>query len=443
MSSWHGTVPGAAWRVIARAGDLPCAVRLPGVILRDDPTIVCMTDDPGAHARYGGAVETWSRLVTRLRRMDPYRADLLLAGVLLAEMTIEVAFMPAAGHIRLAAWLVCLAEAAGVALRRRATLVGATLIAAGFLTLVSIVPENSDTLEVPWFLILIGVYSIGANLDGWRLHLGVVLSAVPAMIAVFVAPDGGGASSAVFAGLILITAPLLIGRVMRHRSRLNRALRTRTRQLEEERAARAEQAMLEERTRIAGELHDVVAHALSAMVVQASAARRLVPRDPERAQAAFASVEATGRDALTEIRSLLGVLRREDEDVALAPQPSLAHVSSLVKRTSAAGLQVALHMEGDARELPAGVDLTAYRVLQAALGGALEHGGAGRADVTVRYGAERVEIEVFDDGTGDGDARLLLGARERVALYGGDLQSGPVAAGGHSVRARLPVGAGA
>ena len=177
------------------------------------------------------------------------------------------------------------------------------------------------------------------------------------------------------------------------------------------------------------------------MVVQGSAARRLVPRDPERAQAAFASVETTGREALTEIRSLLGVLRREDEDLALAPQPSLAHVSSLVKRTSAAGLPVALRVEGEARPLPAGVDLTAYRVLQAALGGALEHGGAGRAEVTVRYGAERVEVEVFDDGDGDDDGRLLLGARERVALYGGDLQAGPVAAGGHSVRARLPVGA--
>jgi signal transduction histidine kinase len=339
-------------------------------------------------------------------------------------------------------WLVCVAEAVGVAIRRRWTLVGATIIAAGFLTLNAIVPEQSDTLNVPFFLILIGTYSVGANLDGWPLRLGVLLVAVPAMTAVFVSPDDSDTGSAVFAGLILIGAPLIVGRVIRHRSNLNRALRARTRQLEEARAARAEEAMLEERTRIAGELHDVVAHALSAMVVQASAARRLVPRDPERAQAAFASVEVTGRDALTEIRSLLGVLRREDEDLALAPQPSLAHVSSLVKRTAAAGLPVDLHVEGDARPLPAGIDLTAYRVLQAALGGALEHGGAGRAEVTVRYGAERVEVEVFDDGTGDDDARLLLGARERVALYGGSLDAGPVPAGGHAVRARLPVGAG-
>ena len=111
-----------------------------------------------------------------------------------------------------------------------------------------------------------------------------------------------------------------------------------------------------------------------------------------------------------------------------------------MKRTAAAGLPVALHVEGEARPLPAGVDLTAYRVLQAALGGALEHGGAGRAEVTVRYGAERVEVEVLDDGSGDGDGRLLLGARERVALYGGDLEPGATR-GGHAVRARLPVGA--
>ena len=386
-------------------------------------------------------METWSRLVTRMRRMDPFRADLLFAALLLAEMTLEIAFTPHLGDTRPWVWLVCLAQAVGVALRRRATLLGAALTSCGFLALMLIVPEQNE-LEVPWFVILIGVYSVGANTEGRRFAAGMVITAVPVIAAVMVSPDGTNVSNAIFASLIMIAGPLLVGRVIRHRSRLNRALRARTRELEEARAARAEEAMLEERTRIAGELHDVVAHALSAMVVQASAARRLVPRDPQRAQAAFASVEATGRDALTEIRSLLGVLRREDEDLALAPQPSLAHVASLVKRTSAAGLPVALNVEGEERPLPAGVDLTAYRVLQAALGGALEHGGAGRAEVTVRYGAERVEVEVLDDGSGDGDSRLLLGARERVALYGGDLESGATP-DGHAVRARLPVGAGA
>jgi signal transduction histidine kinase len=377
--------------------------------------------------------------VTRLRRMDPFRADVLLGAVLLVEMSLEVAFTPGLGDTRLWIWLVCVSQAVGVALRRRATLLGAALTAGGFLALMLLVPQQNG-LEVPWFVVLISVYSIGANTDGRRFAAGTAITAVLVIAAVMLSPDGVNLSNAVFASLIMIAGPLLVGRVIRHRSRLNRALRTRARELEDARVARAEEAMLQERTRIAGELHDVVAHALSAMVVQASAARRLVPRDPLRAQDAFASVEATGRDALTEIRALLGVLRREDEDLALAPQPSLAHVSSLVKRTSAAGLPVALHVEGEERTLPAGVDLTAYRVLQAALGGALEHGRAGRAEVTVRYGAERVEVEVLDDGTGDGDGRLLLGARERVALYGGDLESGPEPAGGHAVRARLPVG---
>jgi signal transduction histidine kinase len=386
-------------------------------------------------------VETWGRLVTRLRRMDPFRADLLLAAVLLVEMTIEVAFMPGPGDTRFEVWLICVGQAVGVALRRRATIVGATIIAAGFLALNLIVPHRYDTLEVPWFLILIGVYSVGANLDGWRLWLGTTLSAIPAVIAVVFAPEAGDASSAIFAGLILISAPLLIGRVMRHRTKLNRALRARTRELEEARAARAEEAMLEERTRIAGELHDVVAHALSAMVVQASAARRLVPRDPERAQAAFASVEVTGRDALTEIRSLLGVLRREDEDLALAPQPSLAHVRSLIQRAGAAGLSVELRIDGEPTLLPAGVDLTAYRLVQEALRRAREGGHAARATVRVTYAAGEVRIEVVDDGLPED--RRLLGLRERVAVYGGELKAAAADGGGWKVAARLPVGASA
>ena len=137
----------------------------------------------------------------------------------------------------------------------------------------------------------------------------------------------------------------------------------------------------EERTRIAGELHDVVAHALSAMTVQAAAARRLTERDPEKAAVAFATVEHTGREALTELRRLLGVLRREDEELALAPQPSLAHIGGLASRVTSAGLPVALSISGEPRPLPAGVDLTAYRVVQEALGGARDRGQAGRAEV--------------------------------------------------------------
>jgi signal transduction histidine kinase len=173
------------------------------------------------------------------------------------------------------------------------------------------------------------------------------------------------------------------------------------------------------------------------MVVQAGGARRLADRDPAQAAAAFAAVETTGRDALTEIRTLLGVLRREDEEIALAPQPSLRHVGSLVARTRAAGLPTELEIDGEARQLPAGIDLTAYRVVQEALRGAAEQGAAGAARVRLRYAGDHVELRVDDDGAVA--VRELPGIRERVGFYGGQLRSGARREGGHSVRARLPV----
>jgi signal transduction histidine kinase len=151
-------------------------------------------------------------------------------------------------------------------------------------------------------------------------------------------------------------------------------------------------------------------------------------------------VETTGREALTEIRRMLGVLRHQDEPIALAPQPSLRHLGALVERTRAAGLPVELTVEGGARELPAGVDLTAYRLVQEALGGAIEQGAAGRAQVSVRYDADAVQVEVCDDGAAGTGPRRLAGVRERVSLYGGQLYAGRRRSGGHTVRARLPVG---
>ena len=239
----------------------------------------------------------------------------------------------------------------------------------------------------------------------------------------------------------IVFGPALLGRVLRNRSQLNRTLREKARGLERDRAIRAAAAASEERTRIAGELHDVVAHALSAMVVQASGARRLAERDPARAAEAFQAVETSGREALTEIRGLLGVLRREDEELALAPQPSLRHVAALLRKVEASGLPVELVVEGDARDLPIGLDLTAYRVVQEAVGGALEHGHAGHVRVLVRYAADHVELEVVDDG-GE-PARPLLGIRERVTLAGGVLRAGARRDGGHVVRARLPLGGAA
>ncbi len=241
--------------------------------------------------------------------------------------------------------------------------------------------------------------------------------------------------------IALIGGPILLGRVLRNRAELNRTLHEKAVRLEDERFEKAAAAAEEERARIAGELHDVVAHALSAMVVQASGARRLAERDPARASAAFLAVETSGREALTEIRRLLGVLRREDEELALAPQPSLRHVASLLRRVEAAGLPVTLAVEGSERELPIGIDLTAYRVVQEALGGALEHGHAGHAAVSLTYADAHVDLEIADDG--GAPARPLLGIRERVVLSGGQLRAGARRDGGHVVRARLPIGGAA
>jgi signal transduction histidine kinase len=176
------------------------------------------------------------------------------------------------------------------------------------------------------------------------------------------------------------------------------------------------------------------------MVVDADGAAALVDTEPGRASLAFAAVERTGRDALAEIRRLLGVLRREDDDLALAPQPTLAHVADLARRASAAGLSVALHVEGEPAPLSAGADLTAYRVVQETLAGAVRDGAAASATVTVRYGPDAVELEVVDDGS----ARPApMGIAERVSLYGGELRTASSRDGGWALRARLPLGSAA
>jgi len=194
---------------------------------------------------------------------------------------------------------------------------------------------------------------------------------------------------------------------------------------------RLEDRIADERERIAGELHDVVAHSVSAMVVQAGAARR------RTGDAALEVVEGTGREALTELRRLGGVLRREDDEPALAPQPTLASVCGLVRGVRVAGLEVHLVIEGAVRALPPGVDLTAYRVVELALRSALDEAGARRADVRIEYGADEVVVEVRDDGRQV--VRPLAGVRERVSLYGGELHAGLRSGGGHGVRARLPL----
>lgn len=217
--------------------------------------------------------------------------------------------------------------------------------------------------------------------------------------------------------------------------------------LEAARTAAAERAVAEERARIARELHDVIAHSVSVMTVQAGGVRRLLRPEQERERLALEAIESTGREALTEMRRLVGLLRRQGTMPELSPQPSMRAVDVLVGTIREAGLPVELVVEGEPAELAPGVDLAAYRVIQEALTNALKYAGPARAWVTVRWRVDELELEIANDGRseggGDGAGHGLVGLRERVALVGGSIDSGQRNGGGFVVTARLPYGGSA
>ena len=304
--------------------------------------------------------------------------------------------------------------------------------------------ELANELSVPFAGLLIATYASGAYTDrrDGRIAAVVLLLAVLAM-SLSIGEDPVG--DALFIGGILF-AVWGAATVVRSRHELAEALAARTVELEHEREEKAKLAVAEERARVARELHDVVAHNLSIMVVQAGAERRALGGERPQTAEVLETIEQTGRAAMAEMRRLLGMLRRSDAELALAPQPSLAHIDDLVAQVREAGMPVELAIEGDVRALPRGIDLSAYRIVQEALTNALKHAGPASARVTIRYGAGELEIEIADDGAGAAAPAAgghgLIGMRERVALFGGDLAAGRRGDGGYAVRARLPIAGG-
>ena len=215
-----------------------------------------------------------------------------------------------------------------------------------------------------------------------------------------------------------------------------------SRQLAAERDARAREAVTVERARIARELHDVIAHNVSVMSVQATAAGRVLDGDQPIVRDALRTIQGTARATVDEMRRMLGILRAADDDSELAPQPRLDDLEALVEQARVAGVAVDLRVEGTLPALPAGLELSAYRIVQEALTNTIKHAGQARAAVTVRYASHAVEIEVLDDGPGDGQGagtgHGIVGLRERVALFGGELETGRREGGGWMLRARLP-----
>jgi signal transduction histidine kinase len=257
----------------------------------------------------------------------------------------------------------------------------------------------------------------------------------------------------VVAGSILFAGPALIAWVLGDSMRYRRAyyanLEERAARLERDRDIQAQVAAAAERARIARELHDVVAHNVSVMVVQADGAAYALGTDPGRAREALAAISATGRQALTEMRVLLGVLRRNGDggQAVLAPLPGLGQLDELLEQTRAAGLPVSCTVDGAPHPLPGGVALAAYRIVQESLTNVRKHAGAGAtAQVLLRYTAGALELTILDDGAGatatrDGAGHGLTGMAERAALYGGSVQAGPAPDGGFRVTAWLPVAA--
>jgi signal transduction histidine kinase len=282
-------------------------------------------------------------------------------------------------------------------------------------------------------------YSLGAHADDRPARVGAGLG-VAGLWTTVIAGGQLDVQSFLFSAGLIVATPWLAGRSSRSRS-LRMAL------LEREQHQRARVAVGEERARIARELHDIVAHSVGVMVVQAQGAQRVLNRDPERTREALETIEQTGRAALDEMRRSLGVLRQQDVDAPLAPQPGMDGLRALVEQARQNGLAVELVTEGEPSPLPAGVDLSAYRIVQEALTNTLKHAGPVHTRVAVRYGGRALELEISDDGSpgsvsSEGPiagGHGLTGMRERVALYGGDLHADRRRGGGFVVRASLPL----
>jgi signal transduction histidine kinase len=350
-----------------------------------------------------------------------------------------------------------------LAIRRRAPLTVLVVITVAFAAFrLAQVPEGS----VSAFALFLSIYTVGAELpprrSRWPRALSIGAMFVLLAVSMFVElPWGesgelpGGVDLLVLQSFSLLynvaffVAAWVLGDLMWKRRDTERRLAERADELEATRDALARRAVQDERVRIARELHDVVAHHVSVMGIQAGAARRAIARDPDRASQALANVEQASRDAVTELQRLLGFLRSDDDATDLLPQPTLGELDSLIDTVRETGLQVTIRRDGVPRAVPSSVELSAYRIVQEALTNTLKHAPrAVRADVTLRYGPSSLDVLVRDDGDpsaalGDLEDRAagrgLVGMRERAGLHGGTLTAGPTDDGGFLVSASLPL----
>jgi signal transduction histidine kinase len=304
-----------------------------------------------------------------------------------------------------------------------------------------------DGLLIPFIgsLGLVGMataFLLGNLRDDTQAGIGLALVLGSIVIVVSNIPGPQSAADLIFIPLRFVVS-WVAGYALRERAEQAEAAEERAMYAEREREAAARIAVAEERARIARELHDIVAHAVSVMVLQVGAVRHQLPETLGEDKEALNRVEQAGRTALAEMRRLLGAMRRNGDDVELAPQPGLDSLDALLDDVGRAGLPVRLHVDGDPIPLPRAIGLSAYRIVQEGLTNALKHAHASHADVTVRYRPGELEVEVADDGAGtatsDGLGHGLVGMRERVKIYGGQMTAGTAKEGGFVLSARLPL----
>jgi signal transduction histidine kinase len=375
-------------------------------------------------------------LLTRLR-VDPVGVDRVLAASLTIFLLLETWLGGNAEGHRIAVTLGGTATTLAVAFRRRyPAAVGIGVALLGVL-MQTVWPSAEVTYGIAWILNMYA-FAVWTSTPTFALGLALYLTA---SFGAALQPFGSSSIESQVENtvpfVVVSTVVMLIVR---------QGIRARDRRVsvaERERELAAREAIVDERARIARELHDVIAHSVSMMVVQAGAERRTLNGEHEGTREVLGTIEQIGRSALTEMRRLVGMLRADADD-PLAPQPGLDDLEMLVTQVREAGLPVALHVEGDRRQLPVGVELSAYRIVQEALTNAIKHAGEAHAEVRVRYGSDTLELEIVDDGTGaaaqaSGGGHGLVGMRERVALYGGRLQTGRRPDGGFTVRVLLPI----
>jgi signal transduction histidine kinase len=301
---------------------------------------------------------------------------------------------------------------------------------------ISLDPDGLSNLTTPFVTVMAVAFTAGALPN--RRHAIAGLAGTIAVVEFIVWRDPTAGFDDAFFLTLFFSAAWVASYMIATRTLEAARLQQRAERAEHERERLAARAVADERARIARELHDVIAHSVSVMVVQAAGVRRLLSPEQEREREALLVVERIGREALTEMRRMLGVLRGKEDGAARAPAPGLHHLDRLIEQVRNAGVDVDLRVDGDPIELPPGLDLSAYRILQEGLENALRHPRAGAAHVRVRYAPEELELEVIDDN-GGGSEEQLAGIRERVAVYGGRFEAGPGENGGFRVRAHLPL----